>query len=179
MSNDSKAREHNESITFRLKPSIIRGLRREAESRGITLNTLITQVLSHYLDWDVSAAKAGYIPIPRALMTLVLSDVAEDKVSEIGTQIARNHVDEILLVMRGAVSADALVTQLKLWLREADMPNTMTYSGSTLTWVVHHEMGTKWSIFLARTIEELFYRLSQQKIGTEYTENAVVFKIET
>jgi hypothetical protein len=178
MSGDSKPREANESITFRLKPSIIRGLRKEAEGRGITLNTLITQILSHYLDWDMTAAKAGYIPIPRPLMTLVLSDVTDGKAADIGSQIA-NHMDEIMLVMRGGVSTDALVTQLKLWLREADMPNTMTYSDSKLTWVIHHEMGSKWSVFFARAIEDLFYRLDQKKIGTEYTENAVVLKIET
>lgn len=179
MSNNGKPRESNESITFRLKPDVIKSLRKESGNKGITLNTLITQILSHYLDWDRSAEKAGFIPIPRYLMTLLLSHLSDEKAAEAGSSVAKNQTEDTLLLMRGVVSSQELITHMKLWLREAGMPNTMTYSGSTLTWVIQHDMGAKWSIFLAKNIEEMLYRLSQKKLGYEYTDNTVVFTIDT
>jgi hypothetical protein len=179
MPGNSKTHEPNESVTFRLKPGIIKGLRRESEHKGVTLNTLVTQVLSHHLDWDANAAKAGFIPVPRYLMKFLLSSISDEKVAEAGASVARNQTEDALLIMRGGVSADSLMTQLKLWLREAGMPSTMTNSGSTLTWVIQHDMGARWSMFLAKSFEEAYYRLSQRRIGSDYTENTVVFTIET
>ncbi len=179
MSTNGKLRESNESITFRLKPDIIKGLRTEAENRGITLNTLITQILSHYLDWDMNAAKAGFIPVPRYLARLFLSYLSDEKVFEAGSSVAKNQYEDVLLIMRGSVSSDTLITQLKLWLREAGMPNTMTHSDGTLTWVIHHDMGSRWSMFLAKSFEEIHHRLSQKRMSSDYTENTVVFAIET
>lgn len=179
MSDRGKMQESNESITFRLKPGVIKGLRRESELKGVTLNTLITQILSHHLDWDANAAKAGYIPVPRYLMKFLLSCLPDEKVAEAGASVAKNQAEDALLIMRGSISADALITQLKLWLREAGMPNTMTDSGGTLTWVIQHDMGARWSAYLANNFEESYHRLSQKKAGIDYTENTVVLRLET
>lgn len=40
-------------------------------------------------------------------------------------------------------------------------------------------MGVRWSMFLAKSFEETYYRLSQKRAGTDYTENTVVLRIET
>jgi hypothetical protein len=95
--------ESNESITFRLKPGVIKGLRRESELKGVTLNTLITQILSHHLDWDTNAAKAGFIPVPRYLIKFLLSCLPDEKVAEASTSVAKNQAEDALLIMRGSV----------------------------------------------------------------------------
>jgi hypothetical protein len=59
------------------------------------------------------------------------------------------------------------------------MPNTMTNSGGMLTWVIQHDMGARWSAYLAKNFEESYYRLSQRKADIDYTENTVVLRIET
>ncbi len=55
--------KENESITIRVDSSLLRRLKREADQKQITVNTLITQVLRQHMNWHSHADKAGFITI--------------------------------------------------------------------------------------------------------------------
>ena len=50
----------NESVTFRIDSRKLETLRADAEENQVSLNTLVNQVLTNYIEWDMVAAKAGY-----------------------------------------------------------------------------------------------------------------------
>lgn len=60
--------EKTETITARIHKKTLDKLRSYAKSENITINSAINQLLSHAVDWDVVAAKTGWIPIPRDVL---------------------------------------------------------------------------------------------------------------
>jgi len=75
-------------------------LREESKKKQISLNTLINQIIREHLDWHTFAAPAGLFYIPRSTMSVVLSKLTEEEISELAIIIAKRDID-IGLLLRG------------------------------------------------------------------------------
>jgi hypothetical protein len=49
-----------ETITFRLASNIIQGLRKEAESERISLNSFVTKIFANHIQWENMKGELGY-----------------------------------------------------------------------------------------------------------------------
>ena len=56
------------SITFRLDPSTVDNLQREADQKEISLNVLVNQVVRRYVKWDTFEPKIGMMSVPKIHM---------------------------------------------------------------------------------------------------------------
>jgi hypothetical protein len=173
MTIERKLGESSESITFRLRADLLAGLRKECGREGVTLNAVMSQILGHFMSWNSTAAKAGFIPVPRHLLVLLLSEMPDEKVVQVAKVVARDQVQDILLLMRGKISEEAIADVMEAWIREADF----AYSKSPSSLVIQHDMGARWSVFLATIIEELYYSAAHRRIRTDFTDNTVVLHV--
>ena len=57
------------SITFRLDPSTVDNLQREADQKEISLNVLVNQVIRRYVKWDTFEPKIGMMPVPKIILS--------------------------------------------------------------------------------------------------------------
>ena len=57
----------SESVTFRIDSKALKNLRREADQKEISTNTLINQIIKDHLNWHSNAAKAGFVAVRRPL----------------------------------------------------------------------------------------------------------------
>jgi len=97
---DEVQKQTTEGITFRIPSSSINLLREESKKKQISLNTLINQIIREHLDWHTFAAPAGLFYIPRSTMSVVLSKLTEEEISELAIIIAKRDID-IGLLLRG------------------------------------------------------------------------------
>lgn len=179
LSAERKPGDAGESITFRLKPDILVALRKECERNGLTLNALVSQILGHFTSWSSNAARAGFVPVPRQVLLSLLSGATEEEAAGLGRAVAENQASDIMLLMRGAVSEEALIAVLEAWLKEAGMPYSKSVRDGSTRMVVHHDLGTKWSILTSTVLQEVYGRVFQKKARTEYTENTIVLQVES
>lgn len=179
MSTERKSGDASESITFRIKPDTLTALRKECERNGLTLNALIGQILSHFISWSNTVARAGFMPVPRQVLVSLLSGATDEKVEELGRAIAAGQANDIMLLMKGAVSEDALIAIFEAWLKEAGIPYSKGVRGGSIMMVVHHDLGTKWSISTSTALQEIYYRAFQKRVKTEYTENTIILHVES
>lgn len=177
MAVERKLGDASESVTFRLRADLLAGLRKECEREGVTLNARVSQILGHFMGWGSTAARAGFIPVPRHFLTLLLSDMADEKVAQVARAVSRDQAHDILLLMRGKVSEEAVINVMEAWIREADFPYSRSSSSSLSRIVIQHDMGAKWSLFLATIIEEVFYSAAHKRIRTDFTDNTVVLHV--
>ena len=179
MSTERKAGDASESITFRLKPDILAALRKECERNSLTLNVLVCQILNHFTNWSSTAARAGFVPVPRQILMSVLSSATVEEAAGLGRAVVENQASDIMLLRRGAVSKEALIAIFEAWLKEAGMPYSKSVRDSSTLRVVHHDLGTKWSILTSTALHEVYGRVLQKKARTEYTENTLVLQVES
>ncbi|MEO9295417.1 MAG: hypothetical protein ABI347_07440 [Nitrososphaera sp.] len=89
----------NESVTFRIDSRKLETLRGDAEENQISLNTLVNQVLTSYIEWDMVAAKAGYAVFQKDALKELFNATNEET-------LKKNSSPERKLVQRHATPHD-------------------------------------------------------------------------
>lgn len=74
--------------------------REESKKKQISLNTLVNQIIREHLDWHTFAAPAGLFHIPKSTMSMVLSKLTEEEISELAIIIAKRNIDIALLFLQ-------------------------------------------------------------------------------
>lgn len=154
-------------------------MRKECERNNLTLNVLVGQILGHFTSWSSTAARAGFVQVPRQILMSVLSGATEKEAAGLGRSVAENQASDIMLLMRGVVSEEALNAIFEAWLKKAGMPYSKSVGDGSTRMVVHHDPRTKWSILTSTALHEVYGRVFQKKVRTEYTEDTVVLQVES
>jgi hypothetical protein len=83
------------SVTFRLDASVIDELQTEADTREISLNVLVNQVLKRFAEWDRFESKIGMMPVPKIMLSTLIDksiSVARDS----GIKDVERYRDDII-----------------------------------------------------------------------------------
>jgi hypothetical protein len=125
------------------------------KERDVTSSTLISTILSRYLQWDRLAEGDSMVTImPTVLATLL------------------DETDEATIKKIGQAAGDRLVERIEYWDKKLTLANFMKrldaalkYSGACRGEIettkenhvitLRHDFGRRWSIFLAKLIEQV------------------------
>lgn len=83
--------EHAQTVTFRIDSHVYEKLKKHANFESVTLNTAVNQLLSHAVNWDVVASKAGWVPIEGPILRTSLDENEIARIAKMaGDSIARD-----------------------------------------------------------------------------------------
>ena len=182
------------SITFRLDPSTVDNLQREADQKEISLNVLVNQVLRRYVKWDTFESKIGMMPVPKIILStcfnkaiLVANEVGMDQ-DEIGS-----HRDEIIksaaeisyalirdsaLLMKRTYNLWTVLEILQEYMKVSDMKSDHRIEpGNTHVFMIQHELGENWSIFTKVLLNLIFESLANTRPDVSITSNTIIAKV--
>ncbi len=83
------------SVTFSFDASVIDELQTEADTREISLNVLVNQVLKRFAEWDRFESKIGMMPVPKIMLSTLIDksiSVARDS----GIKDVERYRDDII-----------------------------------------------------------------------------------
>lgn len=172
----------NESITFRLDSSILARLREEASGKDISVNTLVSKIAKDHVSWHSIAPRAGFISVRKALISKLLEKYGDDEIGEIAASVSRTSTKDVFLLLRNEYSLETGIDVLETWLKMSGYAYNHSIkqidAGTFHSFVVQHDMGTKWSLYLA----ELFKAAVQDFGGIsdlvfDLTPNTLAFRI--
>jgi hypothetical protein len=118
--------------TMRIPNYINSLLEKDADSKGVSVNALISMIMTKYADWDRYTERFGSITIKLQAFREMLEEIDEDKLADIDTYL----------------EALKLMCKYKGYARyelESDE------SGYTV--ILVHDLGEKWSNFLRHVVE--------------------------
>lgn len=166
------------SVTFRIDDGNVESLRKLAEDERITLNTLVNQILTSYLEWEFIAAKAGFAPMQKSVLKDLFDKLSDEDLKEIAIRAA-DSLKDTLLVMCGKVDLDAVISLTKnrikrsgFVLREFDGEE----SPRNRKLVMQHDVGHNWSVFSRTYIERLINNVGYPT-KIESTDNSLTIEI--
>jgi hypothetical protein len=76
--NSNSSRSTSENISFRLRKDQLDQLRKEANEKRITLNTLANQIVDFYVNYTANASKADLIPFAKQEIISLLDGYEEE-----------------------------------------------------------------------------------------------------
>ena len=73
--------------TFRIEEHLDSILQKDAKSKGISVNSLLSLILTRYAEWDRYIEKFGTITVKRDSFKMMLSAINDDKVTDISQEL--------------------------------------------------------------------------------------------
>lgn len=174
---DKYKKVSSESVTFRLGKELLNELRREAENRQVSLNTLANQMFKQFIDWHFSAAKAGWIPAQREMLRKLINKCSEEEAKELGRYIADFQMPDLILLLRRQYDFASFLDVMEALLKVSQFPYNHSENDGKHFFVIQHDLGKKWSLYMThlflRVCEEL---ASRPEIMS--TDNTVTMKVD-
>ena len=174
-----KQQHQSESITFRLDSTILNKLHREAEQKDISVNTLVSHIIRRHIDWHSNAAKAGFVTVRRGLLSNLINRIPEKEISSIAEYIAKNETKDFVLLLRNEYNIESALDVIETWIKISGYPYRHEVNYTRHSYVIQHDMGRNWSLYLAELYRYLFEEFGLKKVEFDLNHNSLDFVVDT
>ena len=166
-----------EGVTFRLPSENLEQLYREAETRQISVNTLVNQIINEHLDWHLYAAQAKLYYVPKPFISRVLERFTEQQLSDLSEASANKDFVDIGLLLRGEFTISSFLSILENWSRISDIPYRTEENEIAQKIIIEHNMGPKYSYLFKEIYRRLLENAFDTKTQFDITDNTIVLTI--
>jgi hypothetical protein len=165
-------------ITVRVSKTVRDKLDTESKMSGVTLNTLIGQILKKHIEWDRFAKDVGFASITKAFLRSVLENIDDKTITTIAVTTCRGAIRDAMIYMTGKMEYTGFLKTLDLWLDAANVPfRHISDEDGNDSYVVQHQLGHKWSIYFGTVVNSVLNELGYRTDGQIMTTDSVSFTI--
>ena len=151
--------EKTEAVSFRLEKKILEKLRKEAKSKDSSLNSLVSQIFSMHVEWYAGAQKAGFVPLPKVLVTKIMEKLSQDEIKSISEYIAKNEIKNMVLMLGREENVESIIEGFEFWLKTTNFVYKYDSYDEVRKFVIIHDMGKNWSFYLGYVMKLIFEQL--------------------
>lgn len=172
-----QVKEETRNVTYRLPLHIVKELETEAMHRNISHNVLAKQILGKFVSWDRFADKIGMIPVPRKILENLGNKMDANDINTIINTIKPIIVDNVMFI-KGKYDLKRCIETLEDYMSASGMTSDHRVEGSLHHFIIQHELGSKWSLFTAQLLKEIFHEFVPEKdVKVQTTESTVITTI--
>jgi hypothetical protein len=167
-----------EGVTFRLPSENMEQLCKEAETRQISVNTLVNQIINEHLDWHLYAAQAKLYYVPKPLISRILENFTEQQLADLAETSAKKDFVDIGLLLRGEFTISSFLNILENWSRISDIPYRAEEDECNQKIIIEHNMGSKYSYLFKEIYRRLLENAFETKTQFDTTDNTIVLTFD-
>jgi len=172
----------SESATFRLDNETMKNLRREAKQQDISTNALANHIIKEHFRWHSNASKAGFIAVRRTLIMNLMNFLSEQDIISVAENVAKSANKDSILLLEKEYTMKSALNFLESWIKISGYVyrhEEINDGQNRHMYVIQHDMGMKWSIYLANLYQLLFDGINgdNKRIEFEKTENTLAFAV--
>jgi predicted DNA-binding ribbon-helix-helix protein len=177
-----RRRKKTESITFRLEGEILDSLRQEAKRKDVSVNTLVSQIAKEHTSWHSTAAQAGFISVRKPLLIKLLESQDNEQIKSLARHVAISSNKDFILMLRRKYNIHSALDIIETWIRISGYSYThnvrrLNYSNMLHHFIIQHNMGMKWSIYLSELYNNLFEEFGVRNTQFDMTDSTLSFEI--
>ena len=146
----NKRKRPTESLTLRIDKEMLDDLRLEAEQKMVSINTLTNQILKSYIKWYSPAQRTGIMFVPKCLLIPIIDNFAEYQIENLAEKFRESGYEETLLMLSKEYSLPVILDLFDSWLNVSKLQFDRKFSEGSLTYIINHGLGRKWSLFLEK-----------------------------
>jgi hypothetical protein len=135
-------------------------------------------MIKQHTDWHSNAAKAGFISVRRGMIIKLLEKLSEHDITAIAEDIAKSSKDFILL-LKNQYNIESTLDFIETWIRISGYHYRHEVSYTRHSYILQHDMGRKWSLYLSELYRHLFEEFGLAKPYFDITDNTLSFKVDT
>lgn len=164
------------TITFRINQEYEKGLRKEAEEKRISLNTLANQILGDHVEIEQYMKKFGIIEMSKGAFKELLNSLDEKNILNFAKKIGTKEPRDFILFKWKKLSPESVSEFIKMYFERCgygmcDMQKDE--ARDTISISIHHDFGKKGSIFLKSFLEAIIQSSLEADSNIVITDNSV------
>jgi predicted DNA-binding ribbon-helix-helix protein len=113
--NSAVARVATESISFRLEEDMLDQLRRLAAERKVSLNSLVSLVLDHYIKLGIYDRTFGFFSISQDVLRLTLAKQTDEEIDKVVAVAGAKIHKQIIMYLYGKVNKETIIDYLDIF----------------------------------------------------------------
>ena len=161
--------------SFRIDEAALEVLEAEAKRRRTSPSALLNQFLISYAEYGRFVEQMGGLTLSRKTLIEILGAAQDDALIQAAQRAGRSAVPAYVGAMRGPVTLQNIRELVETLSRHAHLFEfNEKEDGFGKHWTLVHELGSKWSLFLAHYFGEAF-ALANVKVRHEISERTVIF----
>ncbi|MDW0212341.1 MAG: hypothetical protein QOA12_10300 [Nitrososphaeraceae archaeon] len=173
----SKRKRQTESLTLRIDKDLLDKLRKESEQKMVSINTLTNLIIKSYIKWYSPAQRAEIMSVPKSVLIAIIDNLADYQMESVADKFRKSGYEETLLMMSNEYSLPVVLDLFDSWLNVSNMQFNRESSEDSLTYIINHGVGKKWSLFLEKVFWYMVKDLGITGARFDVTESTVTIKI--
>ena len=169
----------SESITLRLDSIILNKLHHEARQNDTSVNTLVSHIIRQHIDWHSNAAKAGFVTVRRGLLIDLINRLSDKEITLLAEYIAKKETKDFVLLLRNEYNIESALDVIETWIKISGHPYRHEVSYTRHSYVIQHDMGMNWSLYMAQQYRFLFEEFELKKVDFDINDNTLDFVVDT
>jgi len=166
------------TVSFRIPNRVVSELKSDAARLNVSPNTMLNSVLRRWLDWDRHAKKLDLIPVPKKMLSEIVLGGDAGQIHGLASTALLSFKEAVVL-MKGKYDLKRAIETLEEYMTIIGMASSHTVSGSVHCFIVRHEMGVAWSMFMQAMLQEMFGELvPETRADFEMLDGIVSVKID-
>lgn len=166
------------TMTFRIEKNIMTNLRREASSRGTSLNMLINQIFKNFVDWRVFETKIGMVPMPKPVVLEMFKNLSKDEIIDVAAGVGKREIHDIILFMKTKIDMDSFIEWISTRMRNSSMHITHLVNGNIHVYTMKHNVCLNWSLYHKIILESIFNEIIGKEVKIDISETAFTIRFE-
>ena len=151
-------------------------LRRDAESRGISISSLVSEIFTKYSEWDRLANKFGVVTLSRGAFRGMWEIAGKEKAVSIGREGGSRVATEVAHFWFKRLNTGTFLNLIELFGKYTKIFEYEVESrdGREYTITVHHEINDAYSVYLENWFQSAIEAFIGVKPKTKVSRNSVV-----
>ena len=151
-----------------------KGLRKEAEEKRVSLNTLANQILGDHVELDQFMQKFGMVEMSKGAFKEILDSLDEKNIITLAKSIGSKEPRDFILFKWKKLTPDSVSEFIKMYFEHCGYGmSDMQREESNNEVSIHHSFGKKGSIFLKAFLEAIVQSTLEKEADVTITENSV------
>jgi HicB family len=171
----------NETLTFRIDQDNVKRLRTEAESQGISLNSLINRILKGFLEWHIFEPKVGMIPLSKPVVAELFTKMSKEQIIDIATRVGRNEMQNAAMFMKGGkMDLNSFLSWFENRMKNSSIQVSHTFDNSNRThmYILKHDICENWSLYFKEILLYIFNELFGKRVDITSSYTMLTFRFK-
>ncbi|MBI1658981.1 MAG: hypothetical protein IS632_09475 [Thaumarchaeota archaeon] len=142
-------------VTCRISEDAVAVIKSDASNLGIRPGSLYSRILERHARWGRFQESFGLIPVPKWLLTGLASDVSEERMYELSSNVLP-YFKNMVIFMNGKYDLKGCIVAHEEYAQMAGMLMEHKIDGDIHSFALRHEMGLFGSMFMKSVWAQMF-----------------------
>jgi hypothetical protein len=163
------------TITFRFDTDLIGKLQREAKNHQVNTNTLSTQAIKRFLEWDIYQPRIGLVSLNKPVFVKIFNKLKESEIISLA-KIGKDEIRDTAIFAKGEMDVISFMSWFEMQMLNSSVQVSHMNDEGEHTFVMKHELGKNWSLYHKNILEGIFEELFHKKILVKHDKSMFAFK---